>query len=121
MHALEEVDQTYLITTLEVPALHQVKVIVQTLLSSGYNRDNLRLVINRMPKRPEVTPDEIENIIGHPINTILPNDYPSLYEAYAEGQLLPEKSTLRGSLSNFALRIAGLEDRSKKKKFSLLG
>jgi len=121
MHALEEVDQTYLITTLEVPALHHAKVIVQTLLSSGYNRDNLRLVINRMPKRPEVTPDEIENIIGHPINTILPNDYPSLYEAYAEGQLLPEKSTLRGSLSNFALRIAGLEDRSKKKKFSLLG
>ena len=121
MHALEEVDQTYLVTTLEVPALHQAKVIVQTLVSSGYNRDNLRLVINRMPKRPEVTPDEIENIIGHPINTILPNDYPSLYEAYAEGQLLQEKSNLRGSLSNFALKIAGLEDRSKKKKFSLLG
>ena len=121
MHALEEVEQTYLITTLEVPALHQAKVIVQTLLSSGYSRDNLRLVINRMPKRPEVTPDEIENIIGHPIHTILPNDYPSLYEAYAEGQLLPEKSALRASLSNFALKIAGLDDRVKKKKFSLLG
>src|SRR5262249_31171156 len=32
MGALEEIDETCLVTTLEVPALHQAKLIVQTLL-----------------------------------------------------------------------------------------
>jgi pilus assembly protein CpaE len=41
---LEEVDEAFLVTTLDVPALHQVKQIVQALMDSGYGRSRLRLV-----------------------------------------------------------------------------
>jgi pilus assembly protein CpaE len=118
--ALEEADQTVVVTTLEVPAMHHAKRIIHTILQAGYNRERLRLVLNRMPKRSEVTPEEIEAIVGLPIHAMLPNDYPALYEAYADGKLLEEGSNLRSHISRLAMKLAGLEEK-KKKRFSLLG
>jgi hypothetical protein len=42
MAALEEIDEACLVTTLEVPALHQSKQIIQTLLDSGYGKNKIR-------------------------------------------------------------------------------
>ena len=39
MNALDEIGETYLITTLDVPALYRSKQIIQTLSSVGYGRD----------------------------------------------------------------------------------
>src|SRR5579885_2016057 len=50
MAALEEIDEACLVTTLEVPALHQCKQIIQTLLDSGYGKHRLKLILNRSPK-----------------------------------------------------------------------
>ena len=55
MAALEEIDEACLVTTLEVPALHQSKQIVQTLLDSGYGKNRIRLILNRAPKRLDIT------------------------------------------------------------------
>ena len=38
------------------------KQIVQTLLDSGYGKSRLKLVLNRVPKRVDVTPEELEKI-----------------------------------------------------------
>ena len=48
MAALEEIDEACLVTTLEVPALHQCKQIIQTLLDSGYGKSRIRLILNRV-------------------------------------------------------------------------
>ncbi len=56
MAALEEIDEACLVTTLEVPALHQSKQIIQTLLDSGYGKNRIRLILNRAPKRLDITP-----------------------------------------------------------------
>ena len=45
-----------LVTTLEVPALHQAKQIIQTLLDGGYGKNRIRLILNRAPKRLDITP-----------------------------------------------------------------
>ena len=84
MAALEEIDEVCLVTTLEVPALHQAKQIVQTLLDSGYGKNRIRLILNRAPKRLDITPGELEKMLGVPIFGMIPNDYPELYETYAE-------------------------------------
>jgi len=120
MNALDEIDETYLVTTLDVPALHQSKQIIQTLTSVGYGRERLRLVLNRMPQRLDVTPDELEKMMSLPVFATLPNDYPSLYESYSEGSLLPANSRLGKELNRMALKVAGIqEEKSGKKKFSL--
>lgn len=122
MNALDEVDETYLVTTLDVPALHQSKQIIQTLSSVGYGKERLRLVLNRMPQRLDVTPDELEKMMSLPVFATLPNDYPSLYESYSEGSLLPPNSRLGKELNRMAVKMAGIQDdKNGKKKFSLFG
>ena len=66
MAALEEIDEACVVTTLEVPALHQAKQIIQTLLDSGYGKHRIRLVLNRTPKRLDITPGEFEKMLGVP-------------------------------------------------------
>ena len=121
MNALDEIDETYLVTTLDVPALHQSKQIIQTLSSVGYGKERLRLVLNRMPQRLDVTPDELEKMMSLPVFATLPNDYPSLYESYSEGSLLPPNSRLGKELNRMAVKVGGIQEEKGKKKFSLFG
>ena len=67
MAALEEIDEACLVTTLEVPALHQSKQIIQTLIDSGYGKNRIKLILNRAPKRLDITPGELEKMLGTPI------------------------------------------------------
>jgi len=122
MAALEEMDEVCLVTTLEVPALHQCKQIVQTLLDSGYGKGLIRLVLNRAPKRLDITPGELEKMLGIPIFALVPNDYPELYETYAEGRMLNLNSDLGRQIAKLATKLAGLEpEKEPKKKFVFFG
>jgi pilus assembly protein CpaE len=122
MAALEEIDEVCLVTTLEVPALHQSKQIVQTLLDSGYGKARIRLILNRSPKRLDITPAELEKMLGLPIFCMVPNDYPELYETYAEGRMLNRNSELGKQIARLAQKLSGLEEeKSAKKRFGIFG
>lgn len=116
---LDLVDETYLVATHEVPALHHAKHMIQLLLEAGYSRSNLRLVLNRAPKHADVTPGELEAMLGLPIFATLSNDYNGLQEAFAAGRLMDASSTFGRSLSRLASKIAGVAE--TKKKFSIFG
>ncbi len=115
MTVLDEIDEVFLVTTPEVPALHQAKQVVQALASSGYSRQRLRLILNRMPKRADLSPEELERMLGLPVYTTLPNEYPGLYEAYAEGTLVPPSSRLGKHFSRVAAKMAGLQPNGKRR------
>jgi pilus assembly protein CpaE len=110
---LDELDALFVVTTVDVPALHQTKMLVQTLLDRGYPRHNLHLLLNRLPKRMEITLGELERMIGVPVYETIPNDYVALYDAYAEGTLLGEKSRVRKSFARLAGRMIGPQAASK--------
>jgi len=119
--ALEEMDEAYLVSTLEVPALHQAKQVLQILMDAGYGKDRLKLILNRVPKRSELAPGEIEKILGLPVYAVLPSSYPELHECYSLGKLLPDRSFLGKQIRELALRMAGIDEPAKKKKFGLFG
>jgi len=125
MAALEETDEVCLVTTLEVPALHQSKQIIQTLLDTGYGKQRIRMVLNRAPKRLDITPNELEKMLGVPIFGMVPNDYPELYETYAEGRMLSPGSELGKQIAKLAAKLASLKEEpaegSGKRKFSFFG
>jgi pilus assembly protein CpaE len=122
MAALEEIDEACLVTTLEVPALHQSKQIVQTLLDSGYGKNRIKLILNRSPKRLDITPSELEKMLGLPIFCMVPNDYTELYETYAEGRMLNRNSDLGKQMARLAAKLASMgEEKTGKKKFALFG
>ena len=121
MAALEETDEVCLVITLEVPALHQCKQIIQTLLDTGYGKSRIRLVLNRTPARPDTTPQELEKVLGHPIFAMLPDDYAALCDSYCEGRMLIPGSSLGRHLSRLAHKIAGTPEEKSKHKFSFFG
>jgi pilus assembly protein CpaE len=120
MCILEDIDEAFLVTTLDIPALHWAKQIIKTLLDSGYGRQRLRLLLNRMPKRLDVTPADLERMLGLPAYAMIAEDYPQLYEAYSEGKLVPPNSPLGKQLGDLAGKISGVQV-DKKKKFTLFG
>ena len=117
---MEEIDDIFLITTLEVPALHQAKQAVQTLINAGFG-NRLHVILNRTPQRPDVTSEELERILGLPIDTMLPNDYYALYDAFCKGKLLPPGSHLSRQLSGLAQRLSGVPAEKGKRRFGLFG
>ena len=116
---LEQLDGLYLVTTYEIPALHQAKGIIQSVLHSGFSQDRLHLLMNRMPRNSDVTLDEIGEMLGQPVSETIPNAYGPLQEAYTEGRLMSPDSLLGKSFAHLVARMAGLEE--KKKKLSLFG
>jgi pilus assembly protein CpaE len=116
--ALEELDEACVVTTLEVPALHQTKQIIQTLFDSGYGKNRIKLILNRTPRRLDITPGELEKMLGVPIFYMVLNDYPELYETYAEGRMLSRSSELGKSIGRLATKLSGLEQEVARKRFS---
>jgi pilus assembly protein CpaE len=116
--ALDEIDDLFIVSTLEVPALHQAKGIVQRLLDSGYESQRIHLVLNRAPKQYEVTMEELEAMLGTPVYAVVPNDYMSLNECYTEGKLLPRGSQLNNHFASLAMKMAGVPEPARKKKFA---
>ena len=96
--------------------MHRAKQIARELLTSGFGRDRLGVILNRAPKSPDLTNEELESMLGVKVVKTIPNDYPTLYDAYAERSLAPSKSQIRNEFRRFAGKLAGVE--IKKKKFS---
>ncbi|MGE5567723.1 MAG: AAA family ATPase [Rhodospirillales bacterium] len=113
---LDELDGLYLISTMDLPALHLSKQVVQNLTDAGFGRNRLHLVMNRAPKRSDILPSELQRVLGLPIFEFLPNDYPVLYEAYAEGSLLTANSELGKAMAGLAMKIAGVKPKEKPKQ-----
>lgn len=120
MTVLEELDECYLVSTLDIPSLHQAKSTIQALLDGGYGRDRLKLIINRWPKRADVSPDEIQTMLGLPVTAAVPEDYSSLYEAYADSRLASPKSNLGRSVGRLAVSLAGHVEEKPQRRFSIL-
>ena len=61
-------------------------------------------------------------MLGVPIYSMVPNDYPELYEAYAEGRMLTRNSELGKNIARLAVKLGGLEEEAtKSKRFGLFG
>ena len=118
LSVLEELDNLYVITTLDVPALHQAKHVITGVLERGLPAHRLQIVLNRFTKRAEVTIEEVESMIGQPIYATLPDDPLAVSEALSEGKLVPVDSQLGAHTSRVVGKITGLETK-KKKRFSL--
>ena len=123
MAALDEIDEVCLVTTVDVPALHQSKQIIQTLLENGYRKNRIRLIINRAPKRLGITPSDLEKMLGLAIFFVIPDDHWELNKANMDGRMLASQSDLGKQISRLSTKLAGVEENAtaSKKLFRLFG
>ncbi len=72
--ALDETDRLYLVSALDLPSLKNNKLCLQTLKLLDYDRDKIRLVLNRVEKNLGLTPAEVEEVFKEKISVQIPND-----------------------------------------------
>jgi pilus assembly protein CpaE len=118
LSVLDELDQLFLVSTLEVVALHGLKTIVHGLFEQG---EKLQVVLNRTPKMMDISTQELEKLLGRSLYAALPNDYMGLYQSYSSGNLLDSNTRLAQHFSMLASKIAGVQPVKTKKKFALFG
>ena len=115
--ALDELDELLVVTTMEVPALLQVKQLLQYLKERRYSQQRIKLVLNRVVRRPELSIPDLEKLLGMSVFAIIGNDYKTLYEASSEGRLLMPDTQLCKQIGNMMARLAGLEELPTSKRF----
>lgn len=71
---LDRSDAVCLIATMDIPAIKNVKLCVQTMSLLGYPTDKTRLALNRVERHVGLHADEIEETVGMPISISLPTD-----------------------------------------------
>src|SRR6266566_478840 len=59
---LEDVDETYVVTTLELASLRQARLTIQRLKRLGCHADSIRPVVNELPKRSPFSPPNLEEM-----------------------------------------------------------
>lgn len=75
MAALDMADTILLVTTPEIPALHNTAKALNILLGQlEYPRDKVRLVLNHADTGHELKPDDVTRALDHPVFTALPTD-----------------------------------------------
>jgi pilus assembly protein CpaE len=114
MNILESVNELYLVASLDVLALYQVKQIMQELERIEYNLDRVRLILNQSAEYIDrVILEEAQRMLGISSFASLPNDSPGLAEAHASGAPLGSDSPLLKQISVLATKISGIEDQDK--------
>jgi pilus assembly protein CpaE len=111
---LECVNDLYLVSSVDVLALYQVKRIMEELARREYQMENLHLILNHSAEYTDrVIAEEAQRILGKASFFSLPNDCSGLAEAHAQGSLLSEDSPLLKRISALATKISGIEDQEK--------
>ncbi len=109
---LNVIDQNFIVTTPDPLALAQTGRIIEALVETGYPKDHLHLVVNRMPKWPLATPKEIEGVLRLPIYAVLPDSPGPLGDAHYKVRpaLTSRSSSLGTKFTHFARKVAAREE-----------
>ena len=74
LKSIEMMDACYLITTLEMPAIKNLKIVLETLDALKVDQSIVRLVINRSDSKTGVSPSEVEVLLQRVVDYELPNE-----------------------------------------------
>lgn len=110
LSVLDTIDELYLITTPEVPALHLTKKIVDALAANNVSASRIHLIGNRTEGIAGVNPRELESLLGLPLYASLPNEYSRLFKSYSECRLLPKGGALAHALDKLAAKMIGSKE-----------
>ena len=110
LEAMRGAQTLYLVCTPDLTSLHLARRRVNELLESGFEKNQLRVILNRFDSRRAVAPADIERVIGAPLFYQLANDFDGVHRAAVEGGLVMPESELGRDLEALAERVTGGAD-----------
>ena len=112
---LPDADHTYLVCNPELPSLHLTRRCISHLEQDGFSRDQFSLLLNRLSRRGELGPQDMERVFNFPIGKVLPEDDGAVHRALTAGKPVPDSSDLGREIRSFAKDVFG-KGREEKKK-----
>lgn len=116
---MPDADHTYLVCNPELPSLHLTRRCISHLEQDGFSRDQFSLLLNRLSRRGELGPQDMERVFNFPIGRVLPEDDGGVHRALTAGKPVPDSSALGRELAAFAQDIYGKGREEKKKAAGL--
>ncbi|MCB9385670.1 MAG: hypothetical protein H6509_13730 [Bryobacterales bacterium] len=107
LDVLRAADRVMLVCTPSLTSLHLARRRVNEMLDSGVYKDRLHVVLNRNGSRRSMAPDDIERVLGMPVEHKISNDYTAAQAAALAGGLVSSESQLGRDLAALAVQISG--------------
>ena len=112
---LPECDQTFIVCNSELPSLHLTRKAISYIEQAGLPRDKFSLVVNRLSRRGELGPQDMERVFNFPIGRVLPDDSAAVHRALTAGKPIAGSADLGRQLAAFGKSLLGEEQKAKKK------
>jgi len=93
LEIMHEAKKILLVCTPEIPSLHLAREKYAYLQKLDLG-DRVTILLNRCQKRPMITPDQIEQLLGLPVFMTFPNDYYGVQRALTMGRWVEPNSDL---------------------------
>ena len=108
--AVFSADGVFLVANPDVASIRNTRRLVDRIRHMGAGPDRVRVLLNRMSDNPAFAPDQIEEVIGRPVDQGFPNDYRTVSEALNSGVPLTttNNTQLAAEFGRFTRKIAGL-------------
>lgn len=120
LFVLSEADQSYLISTPELPSLHLGRRAVSLLSQLGFESQRCQMLVNRFGKRDNITIADMEKIFGCPVAATFPNDYYALHKVVTRAEPLSLDCELGRAIERISGLLAGLAQRENRSAGSLV-
>lgn len=107
LEVMQESKRIILVCTPEIPSLHLAREKMAFLRNLGLDL-RISLVLNRVPKKPLFTKEQVEEVLSMKVEGIFANDYYAVSRATTAGAFLEPESAIAKQCSEF---VNGLLDR----------
>ena len=102
---LAMLDQSTIVTFLGIvdflPTIKNMKIGMDTLKTLGYDKNKIRLVLNRSDAKTRISLADVQKLLGEPFYHVLPNDFRAASTSIRDGiplVLAPQRTALGDAL-----------------------
>ncbi|MFN3323082.1 MAG: CpaE family protein [Bryobacteraceae bacterium] len=98
---MHEAKKIFIVCTQELPSLHLARERLQ-LLRNVDLADRVAILLNRTHRRCTISPSQVEELLGVPVQLALPNDYQGVHKSLTAGKGIDSASELGKQIETLA-------------------
>ena len=119
MATLSVAESIYLVCSCDLASLFMMRRTIPLIEEMGYTRDHVKILVNRMRTRAEVSLADMEKIFRASVHASFPNDPAAVHKALREGAPLAENCELSKHLRRFVTDTLGKDKRPAPRSFGV--
>lgn len=108
--ALDLADDILLTSIVNLPCIRSSQRLLSLFERLGYDKDKVKLVVNRYFDGDEITPEDMEDTLEHPVYWKIPNAYQIVMSAINQGVYIgeiPNSKNIVKNFTDFAHQLSG--------------